>query len=193
MTEDEAFENIRSRLQADDPSTPESLYREVYAELYALAQGQMRGQRSEHTLQATALVNEVYLRLQSRGGEFNDRNHFVRMAARAMRQILVDYSRRRGASHRPPVSRRVEIDGILDQAVGRFEQRSESLVALDSALKLLETRDPALARLVELHSFGGQTIADCAVTLGISERTALRWWRAARGMLRLEIERESEE
>lgn len=171
-----------------DLPVTDQLFREVYAQLHRLATQRMRGQPAGHTLQPTALVNEAYLRIQGAGDGPTERDHFVRLAARAMRQILVDHARRRSAGHRPPAERRmaVEVDALFEA----FDSRAQGLPALDAALERLEQVDPHLARLVELHFFGGQPLAECARLLETSERNVYRWWRSARAFLQRELQDE---
>ena len=115
------------------------------------------------------------------------RTHFLRVAARAMRQILVDHGRRRSADKRRPPGERRELDPGLEGIAAEYAERSIDLMQLDAGLKRLEERDPRLAQLVELHFFGGQPMADCARALGVSERQAYRWWKAARAFLHREV------
>ncbi|MEZ6017099.1 MAG: ECF-type sigma factor [Planctomycetota bacterium] len=170
------------------PGPELELFQKVYDELYGLARRQMRGQAVGHTLQPTALVNEAFLRLSCDSNSWQGRDHFLRIAARAMRQILVDHGRRRSAEKRPPRSRRVELEGVLEGMSRQYEERAVDIVALDKALCLLEARDPKLAELVELHFFGGRSMVECAAYLGVSERQAFRWWKTARAFLHREVE-----
>ena len=172
-----------------DPSAPEAFFLEVYAQLHRLAKAKMQRQAADHTLQPTALIHEAYLRLQrQREGGFVDRDHYLCAASQAMRQILVDHARRWGAGKRPPSERRVDL--CLEDLTQGFDARAGGLGSLEVALERLEVLDPDLARLVELHFFGGQTMDDCARLLGISPRQAYRQWKTARGFLFREIQRE---
>jgi len=164
------------------------LFLKVYQELYGLARREMRGQSEAHTLQPTALVNEAYMRLSADDVLWQGREHFLRVAARAMRQILVDHGRRRAAGKRPPKNRRIELDSILDTLVSNYAERSIDLESLDAALTKLEAQDTKLAELVELHFFGGHTMEECARHFGISERQVFRWWKTARAFLHREVE-----
>ena len=166
---------------------PGELFRAVYTELHDIARHSMRGQPVGHTLQPTALVNEAYLRMRG-SEEWQDRSHFLRVAARAMRQILVDHSRRRAAEKRVPPEKRQDYDQSIDGLAAQYDARSIDLVGLDAALGRLAERDPKLAELVELHFFGGQTMEECARLLGLSERQAYRWWKTARAFLHREVE-----
>jgi RNA polymerase sigma factor (TIGR02999 family) len=160
---------------------PDRLFSEVYTELHRLARSKMLCQSPGHTLQPTALVSEAYLRLQRSQGGFEDRGHFLRVAAKAMRQILVDHARRGVANKRPPAARRLDLP--LEGLVADFNARAGGIERLELALEKLDQVDPDLGRLVELHFFGGQTMDECARLLDISPRKAYRWWRTARAFL----------
>ena len=152
----------------------------VYPELRAIANRQLANERSGHTLQPTALVNEAYMRL---GGmsriDWQDRVHFVRMAARVMREVLVDHARRRNAGKRDG-GERVTLTGIdaIDDRDGDID-----VAALDSALVALEKIDAEKSRIVELRYFGGLTIEETAEALSLSPATVKRHWQAARAWL----------
>jgi RNA polymerase sigma-70 factor, ECF subfamily len=158
----------------------------VYAELRRIAARQLRGERVNHTLQPTALVNEVYLRLvDQRQVEWQDRAHFLAVAAQTMRRILVDHARRHDARKRGDGVQCVSIDDARD-IPGTQEL---PLVALDEALGRLEAVDPGLAKIVELRAFGGLTIDEAAHVLKVSPSTAKRDWRTAKAWLNRELER----
>jgi RNA polymerase sigma factor (TIGR02999 family) len=159
----------------------------VYSELRTIAAGQLRGERADHTLQATALVNEAFLRLINQDRVlWQNRGHFFAVAAKAMRRILVDHARRRSARKRGGNDRRVPLDGV-DIAVAA----EVDLLELEGSLSRLEALDPRQARIVELRFFAGCTMEEVAETLGISVSTAKRQWRLARVWLRGELDRES--
>lgn len=163
-----------------DLSARDRLVDAVYPELRAIAQRQLGGERRGHTLQATALVNEAYLRLSGLDRiEWQDRVHFVHMAARVMREVLVDHARRRAASKRDG-GERVSLTG-LDLAAG--DAGGIDVAALDGALDALERLDPDKARIVELRYFGGLTIEETAEALGQSPATIKRHWQVARTWL----------
>src|SRR5258705_3136026 len=150
-----------------DPTTPppaQDLAPLVYDELRRLAAAYMRRERPGQTLQATALVHEAYLRLASAGTPWHDKRHFVGIAARAMRQILVERARARGAQKRWAGLDRVTLTDALTAAASE----SAMLPALDEALTRLAPVDAELARLVELRSFAGLSIEEQAEALGIS-------------------------
>lgn len=156
----------------------------LYDELRRLAQGYLDGEQPGHTLQATALVNEVYLRLvhQDSAG-FADRAQFFAAAATAMRRILVDHARGRKRRKRDPGGVRLP----LDEAVACLEERAEDLVALDEALGRLADLDPQKARVVELRFFGGLTVAETCAVLHVPRRTVEREWTLAKAWLRAEV------
>ncbi len=165
----------------------DELFPAVYQELRELADRYLSAEAAEHTLQPTALVHEVYLRLigQEDGG-WQSRAQFFCVAARAMRHLLIDHARRRRAAKRGSDRRRLCIDEIAEP--GR--ERSEYLIALDDALKELAAMDPQLGRLVELRFFGGLSIEETAEALGVSPTSVKRLWTVARGWLHREIMRE---
>jgi RNA polymerase sigma factor (TIGR02999 family) len=156
----------------------------VYRELRRIAADHLRRERVGHTLQPTALVHEVYLRLiDQRHGDWRNRAHFFGAAAQVMRRILVDHARRRRASKRG--------DGLLtvsiDQATDVVDPGGVSILALDQALDRLATLDEGLARVVELRAFGGLTIEETACVLNVSPTTAKREWRTAKAWLSREL------
>lgn len=159
----------------------------VYGELRRQAARQLRSQPSGHTLQATALVHEVYLRLVDRpNAEWQGRAHFFGVAARAMRSILVDHARARRAAKRggrAPALTLGAADAVADGAPGS----EVDVLALDEALTRLAELDLRQARVVELRYFGGSSIEETAQVLGISHATVEREWRTARLWLRREL------
>lgn len=163
----------------------QNLIPEVYEELHRLAARYMRYERPDHTLQATALLNEAFLRLVDRTRiSVNDRPHFVRLAARIMRQVLVDHARARLADKRGAGLRATMPDQIASP------QASVDVLALDRALERLAELDAQQARLVELRFFGGLTVPEAAAALGCSPRTVDREWRLARAWIRQQLEQE---
>lgn len=157
----------------------------VYEELRRIADRYMRHERPGQTIQATGLVNEVYVRLASeRPREFANRTHFVAIAALSMRQILVQRARARAALKRGGAPERL----TLDDAMLVDEGRSIDLIALDDALTKLATFDPGQARIVELRYFGGLTVEETAEAVGVSPATVKREWAMARAWLRQTIE-----
>ena len=159
----------------------------VYDELRLLAGGLLDGQRLGHTLQATALVHEAYLRLAHDGHrKWEDRTHFFRVAAVAMRHILVNHARDKARQKRGGASKRVP----LDDAIAVFQENAKDLVLLDDCLTHLASFDPRSARVIELRFFGGLTVVDTADVLGVSERTVEKDWQAARLWLSREMHAE---
>ena len=157
----------------------------VYAELRRVAARQLRNERADHTLQPTALVHEVYIRLvDQRHVDWQNRAHFFGVAAQVMRRILVDHARRHGASKRGEGVRCVSIDEAKDVAAA---SNDIPIVALDDALDRLEKIDSALAKIVELRAFGGLTIEEAAHVLGVSPSTVKRDWRTAKAWLNREL------
>ncbi len=170
---------LLSAWRQGDAGARDRLVRIVYPELRALADRQMRGERANHTLQPTALVNEAYLRLSGLDRiDWQDRAHFVRMAARLMRGILVDHARRRDAAKRDG-GHRVTLTGLELAA----DEPGLDVMALDAALARLEQIDADKARLVELRYFGGLTIEETAEAMAMSPATVKRHWQAARAWL----------
>ncbi len=152
----------------------------VYPELRRLAQHYMGRERPAHTLQATALVHEAYLRIfGSEPIEWQDRAHFFAVAARNMRQILVDHARSREAERHGGGRVQVSLDAATEVALGP----DYDLIALDEALARLEALDPRASRVVELRFFGGLTETEAAEVLGISLATLKRDWEFARAWL----------
>lgn len=146
----------------------------VYDELRKLADGMLRGERPNHTLQATALVHEVYLKLvDQRAARWKDRAHFFAVAAQAMRRILVDHARTRKREKRGGPREKVSLETA---AVLAYEQNID-LLALDEALNKLATESPQTLRVVEMRYFGGLTIEETAAVLESSVRTINREWR----------------
>lgn len=158
----------------------------VYQELRRLARQQMRRECQGDTLQTTALVNEAYLRLiDYERVQARDRNHFLAIAAQAMRRILIERARGRRSEKRGSNPQKISLEDVADLA----DERAAALLALDDALQALATIDPRKAQLVELRYFGGLTIDETADVLGVSTPTVERDWRTARIWLHREISR----
>ena len=153
----------------------------VYDELRKLAARRMADENPGHTLDATPLVHEAYLRL-SGSQSFESRSHFMRAAAEAMRRILVDHARARNAVKRG-AGRRIEFDPALLAA----PVPDEAIEALDESLSKLTVENPKLAELVQLRFFAGRTLEQAAEILGISPRTADTWWAYARAWLAVDL------
>ena len=156
----------------------------VYTELRRIAARQLGAERVGHTLQPTALVHEVYLRMvDQRHVDWRNRAHFFGVAAQVMRRILVDHARRRKAGKRGEGAPRVSIEDVLDIAA----PDEIPVLALDQALDRLQTIDSDLARIVELRAFGGLTIEEVAHVLDVSPSTAKRDWRTAKAFITREL------
>ena len=156
------------------------LFPAVYADLRAAARGQLRYERSDHTLQATALVHEAYLRLL--GGAYpswNDRQHFFRAAAEAMRRILVEHARGRARVKRGGNPIRVTLTDVASLT----QQDPVEVLALDAAIRRLQQQDPTAADIVRLRFFAGLSVEETATMLELSERTVKREWAFARAWL----------
>jgi RNA polymerase sigma-70 factor, ECF subfamily len=159
-----------------DPKAAEDLLPLVYAELHRLAKSYMRRERSDHTLQATALINEAYLRLAQEDTDWNSREHFIGIAANVMRRVLVDYARAHNAEQRGGAMKRVELQD--DLAIS--PEKLDEVAVLDEALKRLEELNPRQAKVVELRYFGGLSVEQIASLLAVSPRSVKRDWSLAR-------------
>lgn len=169
-----------------DRDAVDALLPHVYKELRRLAGGFMKREREGHTLDATGLVHEAYMKLvdQSRV-EWQNRSHFFGIAATAMRRILVDHARARQADKR---GGGVEHIDLHDDIIGS-DERSEELVAVDDALNRLAAWDPVKSRVIELRFFGGLSIEECAEVMEVSVATVNRHWRMAKAWLHGELTR----
>ena len=178
---------VLRELSDGQESAPQRLMPLVYDELRKLAAGYLKGERADHTLQATALVHEAYLRLVDwKNVSWQNRAHFFALAAHAMRGILVDHARARKAEKRGGGMTKL----ALEEAVS-FPRRSEvDLLALDESLRELAEFDPAQSRIVELRFFGGLTIDETAEVMGISPATIKREWKMAKAWLHQRIARD---
>ncbi len=171
------------------PLSLSSVMPAVYDELRRLARRYMARERAGQTLQATALVNEAYLRLMKEKAQaWKNRAHFCAIAANAMREILVERARARSASKRGGSRVRVS----LNNAIAAGEDASFDMLAMNEALERLAGFDPQLARLVELRFFGGLTVEESAEVLGVSSATIKRSWSMAKAWLKRELETSSE-
>ena len=168
-----------------DQHAIEALTPIVYAELHRLARYYMRRERSDHSLQATALVNEAYMRLADYTRmQWRDRAHFFAVSAQVMRRILVDHARRHNTKRGRGV-RHVSLDDVVVVGVG--EESQTNLVAIDEALVDLARIDPRKAQIVEMRFFGGLTVEEIGEVLKISTGTIKRDWRAAKAWLYREL------
>jgi RNA polymerase sigma factor (TIGR02999 family) len=171
-----------------DPKAAADLLPLVYDELRKLAAARMAAERPDHTLDATALVHEAYLRLVG-DQHFKNRRHFYAAAAEAMRRILIENARRRRRQKHGGGMKHFD----LDAAPLAAPENDERLLALDAALDRFAAIEPLKAELLKLRSFGGLSLDEAAATLGISPSTADRWWAYARAWLRVEISGEKPE
>jgi len=166
-----------------DNAALDRLIAAVHQELRLLARRQMRGERQDHTLQATALVNEAYMRLIDLARvQWRDRVHFFALSARVMRHILVDHARARNYQKRCGGAAKLTLDDAL-----ALTRPDTNLVALDDALDALAALDPRKSQVVELRFFGGLTLEETAEALKVSEATVARDWRLAKTWLLREI------
>jgi len=180
---------ILQEVRDGDRDAPARLMPLVYDELRRLADHYLRQERPDHTLQPTALVHEAYLKLvdQTRV-DWKNRAHFFGVAAQVMRRILVDHARRHRASKRGGLRQKL----TLDEAVDYSQPRDVDLVALDDALTALAQLDARQSKIVEFRFFGGLTIEETAVALGISPATVKVDWSMAKAWLRREIRKEDD-
>ncbi|MFO0872928.1 MAG: sigma-70 family RNA polymerase sigma factor [Phycisphaerales bacterium] len=183
-------------MRQGDAGASQHLLELVYGQLRALAGSFFRNQPGDHTLQPTALVHEVWMRMADQSSlELRDRAHFFAVAATAMRQILIDHARRRGAEKRGGKVERVAIGTSFEPAAkgstladGRAAPATAlDVLALDEALRRLAAIDPRQARVVELRFFGGLGMEEVAETLDVSKRTAELDWTMARAWLSREL------
>jgi RNA polymerase sigma-70 factor, ECF subfamily len=181
MAEPDLTELLR-RLAGGDKEAEAKLFAHVYRELRKIARGCLRNERPEHALQATELVNEVYVKLM--GGppiDWKNRTHFYSLAAQGMRRILVDYARKRAAGKRAGA----HVD--LDEALIVSPEQCTLIGDLHEALERLAKFAPRAARVVELRYFGGMSEEEIADLLGVSAKTVKRDWKMAREWLRDEL------
>ena len=179
---------------AGDRDAPARLMPLVYDELRRLARGYLRRERADHTLQPTALVNEAYLRVidQTRV-TWENRAQFFGLAARVMRNILVDHARGRAAHKRGGDGDEYTSRLSLDETKVAIEERAAELIALDEALKSLAEFDERKSRVVEMRFFGGLSVEETAAALGVSDKTVMREWRIAKMWLHRELSGEDVE
>ena len=179
-----AVSRLVERISAGDQQALSELLPVVYQELRQLAGRYLRKERPGQTLQATALVHEAYLRLlRDQNLQWKNRAHFLAIAARSMRQILIERARARQAEKRGGAQRAITLD---DQVLGQ-DQPSIDLLALEDALKALEALDQKQAEIVELRFFGGLTVEETAEVMGVSPATVKRWWTLSKAWLHREM------
>ncbi len=184
MTEKTDVTQLLSKAQRGDENALNELLPLVYNELRRVAANQLKSERGDHTLQATALVHEAYLRLlEQKEVDWRNRAHFFSIASEMMRRILVNYAIQRNAKKRGDGATKI----ALDEAVSFANQRDFDLVSLDDALKNLAKFDEKQAKIVELRFFGGLTIEETAEVLEISDSTVKREWRMAKAWLKSQL------
>jgi RNA polymerase sigma factor (TIGR02999 family) len=176
-----------------DATALEALWPMVYDDVRRLARRQMAGERGDHTLQSTALVNEAFIRLAGqRVFEWQNREQFLSLAAQIMRRVLVDYARQRGAQRRGDGARKLSLNDTqaaleVDAAQALVDDERVDVLAIDSALTKLQQIDAPQGRIVELRYFGGLTLEETASVAGISLASVKREWTMARAWLRREL------
>jgi RNA polymerase sigma factor (TIGR02999 family) len=170
-------------MRAGDASAADALLPLVYAELHRIAEAYMRRERPDHTLQATALINEAYLRLVGENIDWNSRGHFIGIAAHVMRRVLVDYARQHNAERRAGGLKRVEMEDNLAISPERLDE----VIFLDTAMEKLQEKSPRQAQVVELKYFGGLSVEQIAAALDVAPRSVKRDWSLARMFLYREL------
>jgi len=179
---------ILQAVERGEENSAERLLPLVYEELRRLAAAKMSGEPENQTLQPTALVHEAWLRLTVPGEvQWQNRGHFFGAAAEAMRRILIEKARRRQAAKRGGGWERLDLDHVEIAT----EMEGDTLLAVDEALEKLAGVDSKAAELVKLRFFGGLTLEEAGKTLGLSERTAKRYWAFARAWLYQEIRQQA--
>lgn len=175
------------QVQSGNRDALDELFPIIYKELRRLASSQLAGERSNHTLQPTALVHEAYLRLiDQHSVDWQNRAHFFSIAAETMRRILVNHAIQRNAQKRGSGVTCIELDEAISYH-DQHEERELDLVVLDDVLKKLEEFDPTQAKIVELRFFGGLTVEETAEVMKISESTVKREWRMAKSWLKTKL------
>jgi RNA polymerase sigma factor (TIGR02999 family) len=183
----ESVHVLLAKWNAGDRKALEELVPLVYNELHAMAHHYLRGERSDHTLQTTALIHEAYLRLAQQGPFLTEnRNHFVAIAATLMRQILVDYARQHRADKRG-ADCTIRLEDNVDALLERDDD--VDVLLLDDALTQLAQRDSQQSRIVELRFFAGMTVEETGAVMGISSATVKRDWTMARAWLSRRMKR----
>jgi RNA polymerase sigma-70 factor (ECF subfamily) len=187
MESTEQVTQLLSDWRNGDRAAFDSLFSLVYEELRAMASSYMRRERPDHTLQTTALVNEAYIKLVGQPDAlWKNRVYFFAIAAKIMRQILIDHARTRRYAKRGGSAVKIS----LDETAILSDQRADELVALDEALQRLEAIDPRKSQVVELRFFGGLTIEETAEFLKASRNTVIRDWEMARAWLYQQISKQ---
>lgn len=188
MTEDRPITLLLHAFAGGDKSALDHLIPLVYSELRRIADGHLRNERPGHTLQPTALVHEAYARLvDQKQPDYQDRAHFLAVAAQVMRQILIDHARKKFAAKRGGSQPKYSLDEAHDAAV----EKPSLMIELDDALKTLEAQDPLKARLIEMRFFGGLTAEESAEVLKMPVNDVRRGLRLAQAWLQRELDHSS--
>jgi len=167
----------------------------IYDEMHRLAHRRMKHEQAGNSLQATALINEAYLRLVNVGEvNWRDRAHFFAASAQVMRRILVDAARARSAAKRGGEARKVAHSAAVnfDEIADVSSQRAQEVIAVDDALAALAQLDPRKAQVIEMRFFGGLSVEETAEVLGVSQQTVMRDWKLARAWLMRELKIEKQ-
>jgi RNA polymerase sigma-70 factor, ECF subfamily len=176
---------LLSKAREGDPDAFPRLVELIYPELRRLARHYMRGERTQHTLQPTALIHEAYLKIAAVADvPWRDRAHLVAASAQAMRRVLVDHARTKRADKRGEGEPLMELkDGLIAYA----PEKAHELLEIEEALQRFEKSDPVKARIVELKFYGGLSFAEIAAVTGVSETTVARYWSAALARLKRDL------
>ena len=183
MTTSQRTDTFLECLDSEAAPGVSEFFSTFYEDLRCLAQRQIARQPRSHSLQATALAHEVFVRMAGAGSNLTDEKHFLRLGARIMRQVLTDHARRKAAFKRSPLDCPDPVQELVDE----YDRRSGGLLVLDEALERLAKYDAQLVRLVELRFIAGFSMEEVAAALGLPERTARRRWAAARLILQREM------
>jgi RNA polymerase sigma factor (TIGR02999 family) len=179
------IDTLLERIRSGEHAAREELIRLLHDELHQIAAAIMHAQRPDHTLRATALVNELYLRIaRRRTRPWNDREHFIAYAAKAMRNVLRDYAKWKDAEKRRAQREEIDIERIFVE----YEGRAIDLLALENALEKLTQSNPQVVAAIEARFYGGATAEEAARIAGLSPRTFDRQWRIAKAWLYKELQ-----
>lgn len=185
MHERDEVTKLLAEISAGSETAPDELLPLVYDDLRRLARSYFANERKEHTLQATALVHEAYIRLVNwETASWQNRAHFIGVAAGVMRKVLIDHARNKNASKRDGGDR-----VLIEEVLNLGTKKEIDLILLEEALETLEKLDPRQAKIVELRFFGGLSVEETAYVLDISERTVVREWTFAKTWFQRELRR----
>ena len=185
MGTDSKVTHLLVRLRKGEKGVFDQIYPLIYKKLHRMAHSHMARQNPNHTLSKTELVHEAYLKMIDQTQiEFNDKSHFLAIASRCMRQILIDYARKKHAEKRGGQDNDVT---YIDELFSAENKKAEELINLDAALEELSTLNERLAKVVEMRFFGEMTIEETAEALDVSKSTVKRDWMKARGWLYKEL------